>query len=756
MHDIIYISKSPHTDPQYSLLKNKFIHLKASSSFDEAQRSAMTSFFWVIWDDVRVQDNFDFSYQPDTGSSEYVHVFLNNDIYDGIVLVPKNAEISSRELDHRFFINKKEIPIVASIPKPYDRFYIESYDDYLTACDTSSTQLFWMLTHNVEPYDSVLDSYYITHHDNYLKKQNHAFLNEAFDGSATYGIFLLPRDKRITKKEIEFKHIVDVEKTDIVASKKVKYDMFVVDNYEDYLHAYKNSKTEMFWATSSNLQLSTEYDFDLYFTFDNFYDRHENHAFVHRVNDVDYYNGVFLFSKRKPVTKKEIEFRHLVSRKEWNIVASGPTKYDMFTIDTYEDYLESIKTTKTEMFWGISNNIQLNDNYDFDLYFTFDDHYNKTENHAFIHRVDGTDFYNGVFLFSKIKPVSKKEIEFRHLISRKEWDIVASGPKKYNIFNVDSYDEYITAYNTSSTEMFWLIPNNIILNDNFDFSLYFNHDQLFERTHTHSFLNGEHYDGVMLCSKHTKISSKEFDYGFIANKVETAIPASSPKPFEVVFISFNEPNAEINYKRLLEKCPDAKRVHGVVGIHNAHKKAAELVTSDMFWIVDGDAVIEEDFDFTYQPPKWDFNTVHVWRSKNPVNGLIYGYGGVKLFPRKLTLNMDMSLPDMTTSISKNFKPMSQVSNITHFDTDPFNAWKSAFRECVKLSSKVISRQKDSETSERLKSWKTTGIETPYGKYAISGATMGSEYGEKHRGDMEQLKKINDFKWLEEVFNDTFK
>jgi phosphoribosylpyrophosphate synthetase len=33
-----------------------------------------------------------------------------------------------------------------------------------------------------------------------------------------------------------------------------------------------------------------------------------------------------------------------------------------------------------------------------------------------------------------------------------------------------------------------------------------------------------------------------------------------------------------------------------------------------------------------------------------------------------------------------------VSNITAFNTDPYSTWKSAFRECVKLSSKIIDRQ----------------------------------------------------------------
>ena len=49
---------------------------------------------------------------------------------------------------------------------------------------------------------------------------------------------------------------------------------------------------------------------------------------------------------------------------------------------------------------------------------------------------------------------------------------------------------------------------------------------------------------------------------------------------------------------------------------------------------------------------------------NPINDLEYGYGGIKLFPRQATLDMDTSRPDMTTSISRHFKPIKVVSNIT--------------------------------------------------------------------------------------------
>ena len=222
--------------------------------------------------------------------------------------------------------------------------------------------------------------------------------------------------------------------------------------------------------------------------------------------------------------------------------------------------------------------------------------------------------------------------------------------------------------------------------------------------------------------------------------------------YDIVFISYQEPNADINYQNLLERFPTAKRVHGVTGIHQAHIEAAKLALTKMFWVVDGDSQVLDDFCFDYKVEEKFLEHVHVWRSINPINGLIYGYGGIKLLPRNLTLYMDVSKPDMTTSISRHFIPVQKVSNITAFNTDPYNTWKSAFRECVKLSSKVIDRQKSSETEERLHVWCTVGKDKPFGDYAIRGALEGVKYGTAHKGDTVALKKINDFLWLKEQFD----
>jgi hypothetical protein len=222
--------------------------------------------------------------------------------------------------------------------------------------------------------------------------------------------------------------------------------------------------------------------------------------------------------------------------------------------------------------------------------------------------------------------------------------------------------------------------------------------------------------------------------------------------YDIIFISYQEPNADDNFARLKARFPRAQRVHGVKGIHQAHIAAAKKSFTKMFWVVDGDAEILDTFNFDHIVPKEDLECVHVWRSRNPINGLEYGYGGVKLLPKILTQNMDVTKTDMTTSISQWFKAMPEISNVTAFNTDPFNTWKSAFRECCKLASRTIDRQDDTETQERLDAWCTLNESAPFGFHSYLGAQGGKYYGESNRDNPERLKLINDFDWLESEFD----
>lgn len=212
--------------------------------------------------------------------------------------------------------------------------------------------------------------------------------------------------------------------------------------------------------------------------------------------------------------------------------------------------------------------------------------------------------------------------------------------------------------------------------------------------------------------------------------------------YDIIFVSYNEPNADKNYAALKSRFPTAKRVDGVKGIHQAHIAAAKKAFTKMFWVVDGDAEILDSFDFSYIVDEYNLETVHVWRSKNPINGLEYGYGGVKLLPKKLTMNMRTDTTDMTMNISSNFKAMPDVSNITAFNTDAYSVWRSAFRECCKLA--VINNE---ESINRLNVWCTTAT-GEFSEIALLGALAGKQYGQENASNQEALSMINDFSWLQ--------
>ena len=441
--------------------------------------------------------------------------------------------------------------------------------------------------------------------------------------------------------------------------------------------------------------------------------------------------------------------------------------YDIFYLGNNQKLVARFPTAKrvdsiqqaqhlslTKLFWFVWNDVTPADDFLFDIYFSVDNTYDNKINHVFLHDNNGEILKNSIWLLSKTIPISKDEIDYRYVLNAKEWDVVASSPTLYDKFIINNYADYLNAVNYTTTEMFWGIPSDIIIIDQSIFNLTYTVKNSFDTLHefdrniNHVFKNGEYYDGVVLCSKHAPISEREFKYRFFVNKKEIDITVSTPAPYDIVFISYNEPNADDNYARILERFPNTKRIHGVKGIHQAHIEAAQFCNTDMFWVVDGDAIILDDFDFSYQVPKWQQDQVFVWQSQNPINDLVYGYGGVKLFPKKETINMDVNSTDMTTSISSKFNAVNQLSNITAFNTSEFETWKSAFRECAKLSSKVINRQNTDETEHRLKIWCTVGANRLYGEYAISGANAGKEFGISKNA---KLNFINDFDWLEKQF-----
>ena len=219
--------------------------------------------------------------------------------------------------------------------------------------------------------------------------------------------------------------------------------------------------------------------------------------------------------------------------------------------------------------------------------------------------------------------------------------------------------------------------------------------------------------------------------------------------FDCIFISYDEENADENWRELKLKIPKAKRVNRVRGIGAAHDAAALLADTPYFFTVDGDNKIEDDFFFKVTFPLIQ-DAIYVWRCQNAVNGLIYGYGGVKLWDKRLFNNAgNSSYTDHATEKTSIYKIIPSIASITHFNTSPYMSWRSAFRECVKLC--LNSREnKDKTAIERLKIWLSVGAHAEHGDWSIFGAHLGVQASLKSSRD-ELSRLINDYDLLNTIF-----
>lgn len=200
---------------------------------------------------------------------------------------------------------------------------------------------------------------------------------------------------------------------------------------------------------------------------------------------------------------------------------------------------------------------------------------------------------------------------------------------------------------------------------------------------------------------------------------------------DIIFISYDEPDADDNFARLTSRFPHARRVHGVKGIANAHIAAAKKAMTRFFYVVDADAVIRPDFDFSFKPDQWEEEYVHLWHAKNPV-GLTYGYGGVKLFSKAMFKSVKTQV-DFTTTLTKDIKIHPEIACDTIFNMDPIRAFRGAFREGAKLIAICDDHTKPmdirNEAAYRLGKW-THPDPCAFDEFIIEGAKAGRDYAIK--------------------------
>jgi len=209
---------------------------------------------------------------------------------------------------------------------------------------------------------------------------------------------------------------------------------------------------------------------------------------------------------------------------------------------------------------------------------------------------------------------------------------------------------------------------------------------------------------------------------------------------DIIYLSYDEPNAEKNYADLLNKVPWAKRVHGVKGSDAAHKACAALSETEYFITVDGDNIIDPEFiNVEINLDELGLTTDHVfsWCGKVNVNGLMYGNGGLKMWTRKFVNAMrthENSHPNDAKGLVEfcfddNYYQFNENYSTSVINATPFQAFRAGFREGVKMSldqgAKVSSIKNIWwQNYQRLLIWCSVGSDVENGDWAVYGAREG--------------------------------
>jgi hypothetical protein len=191
-----------------------------------------------------------------------------------------------------------------------------------------------------------------------------------------------------------------------------------------------------------------------------------------------------------------------------------------------------------------------------------------------------------------------------------------------------------------------------------------------------------------------------------------------------------------------------KRVTNVKGRVAAYQAAAKVSSTPWFFAVFAKLKTDENFDWSWQPDCLQQPKHYIFHARNPINGLEYGHMAMIAYNRKLVLSNQAPGLDFTLDQLHEVVPI--LSGVANYADDEFMAWRSAFREVIKLKH-ALEQQPDVETEYRLRSWLTKG-EGVKGKYSIQGAVDAVEYYEEVNGDFDKLKLSYDWAWLNERFD----
>lgn len=237
------------------------------------------------------------------------------------------------------------------------------------------------------------------------------------------------------------------------------------------------------------------------------------------------------------------------------------------------------------------------------------------------------------------------------------------------------------------------------------------------------------------------LKTQVYDYPYINKSIQNS---RDSKPLDIVFISNGESNAEKNWETLQRVASYTGnrivRSDGVKGRVAAYRAALAASNTDWAFCVFAKLSVDFGFDWLWQPDRMQEPKHYIFHALNPVNGLVYGHMAVIAYNKKLVMENTATGLDFTLDQAHEVVPV--LSGVANYADTPWMAWRTAFREVLKLKASLP----DVESEYRLNHWLTTGwLEN--GNWSIYGAEDAVEYYDSVNGNFDELRKSYEWDWL---------
>ena len=236
------------------------------------------------------------------------------------------------------------------------------------------------------------------------------------------------------------------------------------------------------------------------------------------------------------------------------------------------------------------------------------------------------------------------------------------------------------------------------------------------------------------------IKQQVYDYEWIDKKHKPA----DARPLDIVYISNGESNAERNWAWLNSVHRGDNRivrVDGVKGRAEAYRAGLEASNTDWAFCVFAKLEVNEHFDWSWQPDRLQQAKHYIFHAENPVNGLVYGHMAMIAYNKRLVATNQAQGLDFTLDQEHEVVPL--LSGVARYADDPWIAWRSAFRECLKLKHSLP----NIDNNYRLSQWLRADTTSAVAGWSAIGAQDAVDYYDAVEGNFAKLRLTYEWDWL---------